>query len=253
MTKTLLLVTAFLSCSGVWAQPPTSAFDLRPVLQPGMNIGGHIFGKETVLYRAAINDAGEIVFSACCDDSNRDMAIFTSRRIVVKQGDVVDARIIVPIRSEGVVAINNAGQVAYEAYFSDTRTVAEGGEPSGRGIFVDNHLALMLTSETLSNSFTLTDDGKVVLQPEDKSTPYTPVAPKRPGLADRIRITPPKLPRFPISIAPNRPQPVRPSANRQSVPDSLSMLRANRFGQVVIPVNLNPDGFVLLLATPVRH
>jgi hypothetical protein len=255
----------FPNASAPMTQPPPSAFDLHPVVKPDMNIGGHLFTKDTTVYRAALNNDGDFVFSACCEGGRDAVAIFTSRRMVAKQGDVIDGHIIASIPSDSAVAINNQGKVAYEAWYVDDKASAALGVLWYLGIFVDDRLALTRDSDTVSDHYVLTDEGDVVLQREAKPIAPAPAvtapAPqKKPGLFDRIQINPPKIPRgLPITVAPaaNKQQPV-PSAkgfpDRPALPDRpLSVLGRNRQGQMLIPVNLHPDGFMVLLATPLTH
>lgn len=253
-----LLVTAFLSCSGVWAQPATSVFDLRPVAQPGMTIAGRTLDRNVTIYGAAINDVEEIAFTACLDEKTANAAVFTSKRIVARRGDVFDGKTLMNIRLDSTVAINRAGQVMYQAYFGDTPEIAARGEYSGLGLFVDNHLTIRLTTSNENDSFSLTDDGQVLPMRESPTSPAgVPPAQKKPGLLDRVRISPLRLPKGPtVGIGPDSTKP-QPSARYGARPaladDLLSPLQPNRLGQVLIPANIPGQGFILLLATPIKH
>ena len=260
----LVFFTALFTLMALKAQPPTSAYNLRLVAEPGTTIGGQTLTEYTTIYRAALNDAGEIVFSAYLGDGNDGAAIFTSHRLVAKEGDVIDGKIIVTIPWDTGIAINNAGQVAYEAWYADTKDAAASRETSGEGVFVDDRLAVRLTSEA-KEPFTLTDDGHVVFHREAKASAPPPAATappaqKKPGLLGRIRVNLPKLPKgFPVSIDPStsKQQPARSATGLIERPPlsypPLYMLPANKFGQVAIPANLYLGGFILWIATPVKH
>jgi hypothetical protein len=185
--------------------------------------------------------------------------VFTSRRIVARRGDVFDGKTLMNIRLDSTVAINRAGQVMYQAYFGDTPEIAARGDYSGLGLFVDNHLALRLTTANENDPFTLTEDGQVLLKDETRAVPsaMSPAPPpKKPGLLDRVKINPLKLPKGPtIGLGPDgsKPQPAAPryGARPPLADDPLALIRANRRGQILIPVNIPGQGFMLLLATPV--
>jgi hypothetical protein len=145
----------------------------------------------------------------------------------------------------------------YDAYFGDTPEIAAQGEYSGLGLFVDNHFALRLTTTNENDPFTLTEDGQVLLKDETRASAMSPAPPaKKPGLLDRVKINPLKLPKGPtigLGPDPSRPQPAAPrnGARPPLADDPLALMRANRRGQLLIPVNLPGQGFMLLLATPV--
>jgi hypothetical protein len=179
---TLVFLAALFALVALKAQPPTSAYNLRLVAEPGTTIGGQTFTEYTTIYRALLNDAGEIVFSAYLGYGNDAAAIFTSHRLVAKEGDAIDGKIIVTIPWDAVIAINNAGQVAYEAWYADIKEAAASRETSGEGVFVDDRLAVRLTS-TAKEPFTLTDDGHVVFQREAK--PSAPAATAPPARKSR--------------------------------------------------------------------
>lgn len=258
-TRILSLIMALLPSAELKAQKPQSSFLLESVVEPGMTIAGRTLGKNVTMYGAAINDVDEIAFTACLDDRTAAAAVFTSSRIVAQQGDVFDGKTLMRIRLDSPVAINRAGQVMYDAYFGDTPEIAARGDYSGLGLFVDNHLALRLTTANENDPFTLTEDGQVLLKDETRAAPQavSPAPPpKKPGLLDRVKINPLKLPKGPtigLGPDPSRSQPAPPrNGARPMSPDSpLVLMRANGRGQILIPVNIPGQGFVLLLATPV--
>ena len=253
----LLFTASLLASLTLNAQQPQPAFRLQTVVQPGMTIGGRSFGRSATIYGAALNDVDEIAFSACLEEEVATGAVFTSQRVVAQQGDVFDGKTLMNIRLDAPVAINRAGEVMYEAYFGDTPEIAKLGEYSGLGIFVDNHLALKLTSANKDESFALTEDGQVVPE-RDKplsaaGIPPTPA--KKQRLLDRVRMNPLKLPKGPsISLGPDSAPRQGASSPRYSerpaLVDAVYLLRGNRRGQIAIPVNVAGQGFLLVLATP---
>jgi hypothetical protein len=267
-TKTMihLLLNAALPLSPLWSQPINqsqppmaersagqlpSGFDLRVAAHSGMAIGNRAFTPSTTAVSVALNDVGEIAFVADFGDGTSP-AVFTSRRTVAQQGDAIEGRYIVAVPYDSVVAINNVGQVAFQAWYSDTPE--PGRQPSGLGVFVENHLAATLPvgASGRPRAFALTDDGRVVVD-----TPCPPPTPppskQRSNVLDHIRITPSKG--FPISIAPStahppakEQEPAACSATRPPVPQ----FPTNHRGQIVIPMNLRP-GFLILVGTPITH
>jgi len=251
-TTTLLFATALLSCLGVWAQPPTPAYEFRFLVQPGATIGGHTFTPDTTILNAALSDSGEFAFIARLSepDGSGRAAVFTSSRIVAGEDDVIDGKFIATILPLAGVAINKAGQVAFEALYSDSAEAAREG--SGEiGIFVDKRLALMPHSEFLV-AFTLTDDGRVLLKDDIRNAPAVVPTPRK-RLMDQIRITP-RLPKdSPIRIAPRTARIRERFGERPPLSGPLSpfeAMRVNSRREVLIPVNLVPSGFILLLGTP---
>ena len=262
--KLFLLPASLLVALTLNAQQPNAVFELRPVIVPRTVIDGQTLNSCTDIGTAAINDAGEIAFTAYCDGGAK---IFTSHRMVVKHDDEIDGKFIALLPTDYPVAINNRGQVAFFAWYSDTKNYAQYDEPSGFAIFVDNHLAMIVNGPgDMPTSLSLTDDGKVSFgegatpsQPA-VSSPSAPTTPKSPGLLSHFPI---KLPKgLPIGIpSPSQkpqqgqqPQSNTPYGKRLPGPaTSLSMLSANAHGQLVIPVNFGERGFVILLATPFTH
>jgi len=130
------------------------------------------------------------------------------------------------------------------------------------GIFIDNHFVSTVPSDKTPTSLTLTDDGRVVVNEQQRAsatpvpTALSPVQQKKGGLLDRLQVKVPK--NLPVGIDPSKPQQAPSAAAHGEKPEpgpvpALSLLRANARGQVVLPVNLGPRGFVILLATPVTH
>jgi hypothetical protein len=243
----MILVTALALGPAVKAQQPSNPYVFRNVVQPGTVIGARTFTAQTAIGSAALNDAGEVAFVAG-ETGTASGAVFTSHRIVARQGDVIDGRIIVLLPMEAILAINNANQVAYEAWYADSREIAMSGKVSGRAMFVDNHLASTEIFDARGGAapFILTDDGRIVLL-NPSPEPATPKG--KPEILGRIRIKPPKD--SPVTVAPipirgNRQQ----AEKRASVERSHSLFPVNDSGQVVIPVNFQGGGFLLLIGTP---
>jgi hypothetical protein len=243
----MILVTALALGPAVKAQQPSTRYLFRSVVQPGAVIGTRTFTAQTTIGSAVLNDAGEVAFVAA-EPGASSGAVFTSHRIVARQGDVIDGRIIVLLPMEAVLAINNANQVAYEAWYADSREIAMSGKVSGRAMFVDNHLAStgIFDARGGASPFILTDDGRIVpLVPSPE-----PAAPKgKPEILGRIRIKPPKD--SPVSITPipikgNRQR----AAKKESAERPHTLFPVNDSGQVVIPVNFQSGGFLLLIGTP---
>ena len=169
MKRSLLLSTVMLGCLNGFAQQPENAFDIRPVVQPGMTIAGLTFNIGISLGATAINDMGEIAFAAYCDGPK----IFTSRRIVAMSGEEVDGKFIDLLSVDDPIAINNNGEVAFYAWYSDTKQIAGNEDPSNLGLFVDHRLAIPAVPWPYPDHFTLADDGTLSLQYE-KSQPSKP-------------------------------------------------------------------------------
>jgi hypothetical protein len=250
----LQIFLLFMSASLTMA---AQTFRLTPVLLPGATIAGRTLAVDATIGSAALNDAGEIAFAVYCGDGT--VGIFTSRRIVVRQGDEVDGKFISVLSIGSPIAINNRGQVAFEAWYADSKESDQADGWWNRGIFIDNHFVSTVPSDKTPLSLTLTDDGRVLVNEQQRAsatsvpTARPPAQQKKGGLLDRLQI---KLPKnLPVGIDPSKPQQAPSAAAHGEKPEAgpvpaLPQLRANARGQVVIPVNLGPGGFVLLLATP---
>ena len=133
------------------------------------------------------------------------------------------------------------------------KALADAGEESGLGIFVENHLASDAEFDAHKNAtpFTLTDDGRIVFQnPGPARTPQS----AKSGVLDRIHIKPPSG--LPFSIPPNLTTANRQQPNPRQYPGerpALPLFPMNHRGQVLIPVNFKNGGCLLLLGTPGAH
>jgi hypothetical protein len=238
-----VLITALAVPSAVKAQQPGPRYVFLTVAQPGTVIAGRTFTGETIIGSAAINDNGEAVFVASGPGLP---AVFTLHRIVARQGDIIDGKFITLLAPDARIAINNAGQVAWEAWYADDKNTAASGEASGRGIFVDSRLVFTTPWNAEFQPFTLGDDGRLVISRERPAEAKT--SPQAgPGILNRIRVRSPKD--SPVGIVPappNRPQ----RAAREKAAPALAPFAVNHRGQVLIPVNFGTGGFLLLLGTP---
>lgn len=241
----IVLTTALLCCMGARAQTTTTpAYDFRAVVQTGTVIGGHTFTLATRIGGAALNDAGEVAFIASGTGPSPD-AVFTSRHIVASQGDVIDGKTIVQIFStDAGIAINEAGQVAWEGWY----TGSNGKGPWGRGIFVGNRLVFAAPFDSELPAFTLTEDGRIVTQSSSPSP--APAAKANSNILGRIGIKLPKGLPLTISPSPNKPERRLTASAKQSCS---SPFPTNRNGEILIPVNFDRGGFLLLIGTPMQH
>ena len=239
----VFLIAALALSPAANAQQPRYAF--RAVAQPGTIIAGRTFTRETVIGSAALSDAGDVAFVAKEPSPRPIVAVFTSRRIVAKEGDVIGGKYIVLIPPDAILAINNAGQVAYEAWYADSWQRASAMDYSGRGIFVDDHLASDAAFDARGNAlpFIFTDDGRIVFEHQGPASPSPKNTPAR------LRL---KLPKESVDITTgtNRPAERKPSPAARPL---LTPFPMNHHGQIVIPVNFGNEGFLLLLGTPSTH
>jgi hypothetical protein len=221
-------------------------FEFRSVVQPGSVIAGHRFSDLTSIGGVAINDNGEFAFMATfVDEEGPGAALFTSQRIVVRSGDAIDGKPILFFPKYAGIAINKAGQVAFEAEYLES----QGPRSRETGIFVDNHLAVAGLYGPVP--FSLTDDGRVELERPTRAQ-QAPASQRKPSLLDRVGIKPPKLPNnVPVTIAPEPQGPQHQAMGRPPLasPALFEGISVNRRGEVLIPVNLVPRGFMLLLGT----
>lgn len=243
----VILIAALALATSAEAQQPSTRYAFRTVAQPGTIIGGRTFTRETIIGSAALNESAEVAFVASEPSSNTVFTVFTSRRIVVREGDLVGGKYILLIPADAILAINNAGQVAYEAWYADTREMALSGDPTGRGIFVDDRLASDAVFDAHGNAapFIFTDDGRIVIQHPHAS----PASPSPKNAPARLRL---KLPRESVDITTGAN---RPAQRKQAAVEhpALAPFPVNHRGQILIPVNLGAEGFLLLLGTPSRR
>ena len=231
------------------AQP----IQFQSIVHQGSVLAGYTFPPDTIISAASLNDAGEAAFAirSSVGAPERE-AVFTSHRLVARQGDVLGGKILMKIPADTTIAINNAGQVAFEAWYADNAEVARAGAFSGLGVFVDNRLAATTALDPSGKppAFTLGDDGQVVIgsSPSKEPVPSTTPSPKHPSLFSHVHLKAPQG--LPISIGEGTPKPPLPGqAQSIAAHPAASPFPTNHRGQILIPVNL-PDGFLLLLGTP---
>jgi len=243
-TPTLSLIFALLLSTAARAQQSPQAFDFRAVAEPGSVIGGYALPPETKINSVALNDAGEYVFYASLQSGD---GVFTSHRLVAQSGGVVGGKTIIVIPDDTHLAINARGQCAFEAWYVNSTTQVDYDEPDGFGIFVDNRLVSNFPAHLgVLPAFTLTDDGRVVVQATGPS-PAQQTPKVRPEFASQFGVKVPKgFPKAPGQAAGAAAR-VIPAVMRNPLPFPFPV---NKKGQVLIPVNLEGRGFLLLLGTP---
>jgi hypothetical protein len=254
----LSLIVTLLISTAARSQQPSSAYDYRVVVQPGMTIGAHLFTPDTVISSVALNDAGQTAFIAHWRDGSGNVGVFSSTRLVADEYNGILGIDSLDFPADGHLAINAAGQVAFEAIYSQKPNISELWD----GIFVDGQLALRRSLDAVGSPFTLTDDGQVIPGPQKAGAVPARIAPPpqqgKPSLLDQLHMKQPKLP-FGITISPkgptaNQPRPTPDRANERlplTNPASPSAaMCTNRRGQVLIPINFGTGGFILVLGTP---
>ena len=255
MSRKFRILMLFISASLTMA---AQTFHIAPAVTPSTIIEGISLRDCWAPQLVAINNSTEIAFRATCNDRG---VLFTSRRVVAKEGDWIDGNYVALISSVDPIAINEHGQVAYVAYYAgpNESPIPPDCHP---GIFVERHLVLTIPKESKIASLALSEDGKVSFnQPARQIAPTSPSTPsaaaqKIPGILRQIpiKLPPLRLPKnVPIGIPSIPPIPQSPSgpANAARTPaPSFPMFVSNSRGQIAIPANL-PDGhFVILLASP---
>lgn len=262
--KLILLLGVLMVAHALLAQTSIPTYRITPVITPNTVIDGQSIRPCFQVDNLAINDSGEIAFSTYCRTGDLEITnmLFTSRRVIAKDEDLIDGKHIRIFPTEHTVVINNHGQVAYLALYVDDWKDAENEDKWRIAICVDHHIVSTFPQDQQITSLTLTDDGKVSfnqparqIAPTSTSTPSA-AAQRIPGILRQIpiKLPPLRLPKnVPIGI-PSIPQiPQSPSgpANAPRTPaPSFPMFASNSRGQIAIPANL-PDGhFVILLASP---
>jgi len=236
----VVLCIAFASPPVAKAQQPAPSYVLRTVIEPSMSIGGEKIANCVDVESAVLNDLGDIAFGAYCGDRNR---IFTTKRIVVSSGETVDGKVIeLPPQ---VVAINNRGQVLYEAFFSDA---ADQPMKSWRyGLFLEHQFVAIAGYDTAGNSYsyTLTDDGRILAEIRN---------PDRPHSAWLSADTPPSKVCDANGHVPARQRAKSPRATEMppaQLAGAIPLLATNSCGQLLL--NMHTLEPLLVLATPIRH
>jgi hypothetical protein len=146
MTITFKLLPALL-LAGAAASAQQTAYDFKTVLRPESQIGGSNF-KGATIGSAAINDEGEVAFIAHWNDrySAAQNFVFTLRRLVAKEGDLLAYGKIASIALYGHLAISPHGIVAFEAtegaatdmdIFVERQALVEASAAAGKDLFLN--------------------------------------------------------------------------------------------------------------------
>ena len=235
------------------AQPPTH---YRQIASAGVTIGGHTLTPDTTITAVALNDRGEVAFAAQWFDGTSapphlgDGAIFASGHIVAHRGETIDGNYIAVFGD--AIAINNAGQVAFLAWCTHSLEELTHDAFTYPCIFLDRHSIALPSAPPTAKApqFTLTDEGKIIIKDESKpAVPRaSPEVKKKPGLLDRVHITPPVLKGIPIKVDAtskakdqNKPHPSSEVTQRPVFAPNIPFAY-NRSGQILLPINLYPAG-----------
>jgi hypothetical protein len=157
-------------------------------VERGRKIGDHTFTEATLIDGSVHNSVGEVAFVARWLDTDPGSgivysAVFTSKRCVAWYWDNRDdGRFVIRILKNSL-AINKAGQVAYEALYANNIGEAVEGIVH-RGVFVEQRFAFELDPNKLNwlhgdivdteRDFILTDDGKIIPRPAVVLSPPAP-------------------------------------------------------------------------------
>jgi hypothetical protein len=115
-----------LLCSALSAQQPTP-YLFKTLVSTGANIGGTTLASSAVIDGIALSDTGDVAFVARWPEGAKERtAVFTSRHFIARDGDTLDGKFLTRINATAL-AINNEGQVAFEALY---------GNPGQTGIFI---------------------------------------------------------------------------------------------------------------------
>ncbi|MGA3091774.1 MAG: hypothetical protein ABSD75_24465 [Terriglobales bacterium] len=213
--KIFLTTAALLVSTSIMAQQkpqPQPAYSFQPLLA-GAPTGEYSLDPDAVIDATAINDAGEVAFIAhWTDGSEQRAAVFTLKHLVASEGELVGGKTITGI-SPAALAINNAGQVAYEATYA---------EPSGSqtGVFVEKRFILALNSAGTPSDFVFTNDGRVL--------------PKA-GIA--VPAPPPLVQAQSLPSAPPAPPPAKADSNLHPTLSPKVRSIFNKYSPVQIPSN----------------
>ena len=139
-------------------QPQPQPANSPKTLIAGSTDDARSLNPNAVIDVVTVNDAGEVAFIAHWTEGNVERTgVFTSKRTVVREGDLIGDKSIAHIIVSSL-AINHAGQVAYEAGYSD-----RGGTQGG--VFVDKRFLFTLCAAGTAGDFTLSNGGTVLPRP----------------------------------------------------------------------------------------
>jgi hypothetical protein len=161
ITKTNIALVAVLATSMIsqaqQKSQPQPAYSSKTLIT-GSAVDDRSLSPNAVIDVVTVNDTGEVAFIAHWTEGNVERTgVFTSKGTVVREGDLIGEKSIASIIVSSL-AINHAGQVAYEAGYSD-----RGGTQGG--VFVDKRFLFTLCNAGKGGDFTLTNDGTVLPRP----------------------------------------------------------------------------------------
>jgi hypothetical protein len=163
MTITLKLLPALLLAGAAASAQQT--YDFKTVLHPESHIGGYSFGGATI-GGAAINDEGEVAFIAHWNNpySAARNFVFTLRRLVAKEGDLLAYKTIASIAFYGHLAISPHGIVAFEG---------SGAGETDADIFVERQ-PLIEASAAAGKDLSLNERDETVISPRKTGSEVGP-------------------------------------------------------------------------------
>jgi hypothetical protein len=230
-----VLFAASLIATGANGQQRKGSFALRPVVTPHTIIDNQVLGNCVSLASPVLNDLGDFAFTAFCSSRGR---LFTSHRIVATSGDHIDGKFIQSFYR--VIAINDRGQVLYEAFFSDTDDYDMWNGHDG--LFLDQHLLSIVEYDAgdRSYSYGLSEDGRVTAEIVDPAVqPKTGELGKTPPFSSALH-----------GAATSLRQVKRGAVEGATDPFPFAV---NRRGEFLMSVEPSEGQRFLLLASPVKH
>jgi hypothetical protein len=222
-TTTLVLFAALTLPSALKAQQPAplppSAYRFQALAGAGSVIE---FTHDTNFDAIALSDAGEAAFVIHWRDGNDEhSAVLTSRHGIASDRTVIDGKTVVRVTGPSL-SINSAGQVAFEALYTDATTP----DAPHTGVFLEKHFAFDLGRAAAPGDFTLSDGGIVLsreglrypplppAQPPASSAPAQPAAnasPTAPTIHNPFHLSPKIIAKInklsPVTFDPNQSQP----------------------------------------------
>lgn len=139
-SRTLLLPAFVLACVNAFAQSALTPVTLRPVVYPDMTIGGNPMWQCHAPISTRLNDVGDVAFLATCypPAESPNTTLFTSKRVIVVEGERIDGKVMKELYFNSVLAINNHGKVLYYAEIPDGKS--DSPTALHMGLFLDRHL-----------------------------------------------------------------------------------------------------------------
>jgi hypothetical protein len=176
---------------------PASAYVYQAIAFTGMNLNGFNFTDNTNLDAIAFSDTGEAAFIVHAQDGTGEHSwVLTSRRVIASDREVIGGKTIVRVTGP-TLSINNPGEVAFEALYTDPTTT----DGPHTGVFAGRHFAFDLGHAAAPDDFTLSDAG-VVTSREGLRYPALPA----PASATAQASPNPVKPAAPASANPSTPK-----------------------------------------------